>query len=454
MASPPDRRDGFEVAIICATAIECDAVTLLVDDWYEDGRFGKAPGDANKYQLGRMGNVNIVLLRLTDAGKVAAARAAASLRSSYTGVKMLLLAGTCAGVPSTAEDQELLLGDVVISKSLVQYDNGRQYDGTFEMKNGNEDSFGRPTQRIRSLIATLEVEQWREQLESQAAGFLEQLQAQASSRRRQSKYSYPGTAKDVLFESSHLHKHRRSTPHACAECSSCHSACCQSRRLSCEELGCSDTRTVIRRLRLESKRTLEREGAINEAQAPAVVFGCFGSADRVMKSGEERDRLAREHKIVAFEMEGAGIWDELPCIIVKGISDYADSHKNDTWQAFAAATAAAVTKALLTLHIQQMLDSPQNSRGQSTGRADRPHNGRQMSKNRSFGTGLRCYRCDRDSHLLEDCYARDETVDKGRETRFDENRCLNCGEEDHYWESCRWQDLMDRRDEYRYRWQR
>lgn len=218
---------------------------------------------------------------------------------------MPLLTGTCAGVPSMMKDDSLLLGDVVISKSLVQYDNGKQYDGAFEIRKGIEDSFGRPTKRVRSLVATLEVDNWSEQLETQAAGFLEQLQAQASSRQRPSKYGYPGTARDVLYESSHLHKHRRLTPYACAECSSCHSVCSESRRLSCEELGCSNTHAIIQRRCLESKRTLEHGGSISKAQAPAVVFGCFGSGDRVMRSGEERDKLAREHKIVAFEMEGA-----------------------------------------------------------------------------------------------------------------------------------------------------
>ncbi len=27
-------------------------------------------------------------------------------------------------------------------------------------------------------------------------------------------------------------------------------------------------------------------------------------------------------------MEGAGVWDEVPYIVIKGICDYADSHKN------------------------------------------------------------------------------------------------------------------------------
>jgi hypothetical protein len=62
-------------------------------------------------------------------------------------------------------------------------------------------------------------------------------------------------------------------------------------------------------------------------------------------------------------MEVAGIWGEIPCIIIKRICDYADSHKNKTWQPFAAATAASAAKALLGLYIQtnQPVDGPHNN---------------------------------------------------------------------------------------------
>lgn len=73
----------------------------------------------------------------------------------------------------------------------------------------------------------------------------------------------------------------------------------------------------------------------------------MASGDTVLKSGEDRDRMAKKEGVIAFEMEGAGIWEEIPCIIVKGVCDYADAHKNKRWQDFAAATAAAAAKALL-----------------------------------------------------------------------------------------------------------
>jgi len=80
---------------------------------------------------------------------------------------------------------------------------------------------------------------------------------------------------------------------------------------------------------------------------PVVHFGLIASGDTVMKSGKRRDEIAKNLNVIAFEMEGAGVWDNLPCIVIKGVCDYADSHKNKKWQNYAAATAASCMKAFL-----------------------------------------------------------------------------------------------------------
>ncbi|KAF5689599.1 hypothetical protein FCIRC_1294 [Fusarium circinatum] len=102
---------------------------------------------------------------------------------------------------------------------------------------------------------------------------------------------------------------------------------------------------------LEEKVALEEQGNICEAQKPLIFLGRFGSGDTVLKSSQDRDGLAERLDIEAFEMEGAGLWEDLPCIVVKGVCDYADSHKNKGWQDFAAATPASVVKALLERYI-------------------------------------------------------------------------------------------------------
>jgi hypothetical protein len=69
----------------------------------------------------------------------------------------------------------------------------------------------------------------------------------------------------------------------------------------------------------------------------------------VLKDGSERDHLKRDMKILCVEMEAAGLMDSFPCLVIRGICDYADSHKNKKWQPYAAATAAAYMKELLSI---------------------------------------------------------------------------------------------------------
>lgn len=66
-----------------------------------------------------------------------------------------------------------------------------------------------------------------------------------------------------------------------------------------------------------------------------------------MKHGITRDNVARELDIICFEMEAAGTMDIIPCLPVRGICDYSDSHKNEEWQRYAAATAAAYARELI-----------------------------------------------------------------------------------------------------------
>ncbi|KAE8135104.1 hypothetical protein BDV38DRAFT_145027 [Aspergillus pseudotamarii] len=68
-----------------------------------------------------------------------------------------------------------------------------------------------------------------------------------------------------------------------------------------------------------------------------------------MKDAKTRDRLARQLGIICFEMEAAGLMDHFPCLVIRGISNYAEFHKNDQWHGYATATAAAYAKELLSV---------------------------------------------------------------------------------------------------------
>lgn len=220
------------------------------------------------------------------------------------------------------------------------------------MRDTVEDALSRAPKSVRNLLAIFETNLARDRLEKMASLNLQQIQRKAAQKPRGAKYRYPGALQDRLFQAAYLHKHHHSFQCLCTKSQSTVVSTCQvSRKLMCEDLGC-DIKRLIQRKRLELKRKLEQGGRSNEAQAPSIFVGRIGSGDTVLKSGEDRDRIAKEHDVIAFEMEGAGVWDEIPCIVVKAACDYADSHKNKLWQDFASATAASVTKALLERYIQ------------------------------------------------------------------------------------------------------
>jgi nucleoside phosphorylase len=62
-----------------------------------------------------------------------------------------------------------------------------------------------------------------------------------------------------------------------------------------------------------------------------------------MRHGGTRDKLRKDLDILCFEMEAAGLIDALHRLVIRGICDYADSHKNKVWQPYAAATAAELS---------------------------------------------------------------------------------------------------------------
>ncbi|KAH0530195.1 hypothetical protein TsFJ059_004852 [Trichoderma semiorbis] len=349
----PSHRKDFQIAIICALSLEYDAATLIVDEfWDQDGKqYGRTSGDTNIYRNGRIGMHNVVLMLLPNMGKAAVAGSAASLRTSYSNLRIAFLVGVCGGVP-TVGAHEALLGDVAIGEAIIQYDYGRQYSEEFIPKETAVATQSLPNKDIRTLLAYFKSDTGMTDLRQNTARHLKALQGAAIQKGYQYSYRYPGFAEDKLFVATYRHKHRGGP--SGSSCCETESYCDNAAQSSCFELGC-DEKNLVQRQRLERKRYLSWE----EAQCPNIFIGRVASADTVMKSGDRRDQIAKQYNIIAFEMEGAGLWDECPCIVVKGICDYADSHKNKIWQPFAAATAAAAVKAMLARYT--IADHPQLS---------------------------------------------------------------------------------------------
>lgn len=57
-----------------------------------------------------------------------------------------------------------------------------------------------------------------------------------------------------------------------------------------------------------------------------------------MKDAIARDQLIKEHDILCFEMEAAGLMNNFPCVAIRGICDYS---KNDVWLGYVAVSAAS-----------------------------------------------------------------------------------------------------------------
>ncbi|KAJ4179461.1 hypothetical protein NW767_014614 [Fusarium falciforme] len=247
-------------------------------------------------------------------GKANAAAVASQCQLSFPNIKLALVVGVCGVIPFKPGKEEIVLGDVIISNGVVQYDFGRHFPDHFARKDTLLDSLGRPNQEILGVLAKLGSLRGRREMRRKMAGYLVALRQEP-----ELGAEYPGVAKDKLFESSYRHTEDQQ---------------------SCEQLGCNG--------KLVPRSRLDETGVDLE---PVVHLGTIASGDSIMKSGEDRDRIAAAEGIIAFEMEGAGVWGSFPCIVIKGACDYADSHKSKAWQRYAAATAAACAKAFLSFWV-------------------------------------------------------------------------------------------------------
>lgn len=244
------------------------------------------------------------------------------------------MVGICGVVPIHPETgDEIRLGDCIISTSIIQYDLGRQYPSGFQRRD-TANTMGKANPAIGSLTPMLKTRRNRNLLTQKLNHHLEDLQRIDSVR-------YPGVERDHLFDSNYLHQHRPSTD-SYDKCLPGLGTCTK----ICEAIGC------------EMDQLMTRQRSSTIAYQPHIHFGSIGSANMVMKSGEDRDMLSKAVNVVAFEMEGSGVWDAFPTVIIKSACDCADSHKNKEWQHYAAATAATGLKAVLG-----KLDLPDEDQG-------------------------------------------------------------------------------------------
>ncbi|KAH6714671.1 nucleoside phosphorylase domain-containing protein, partial [Leptodontidium sp. MPI-SDFR-AT-0119] len=308
----------YTVGWICALPAELSAARAMLDEIHES--LSQPPTDHNAYTLGRVGKHNIVLagLPLGGTGTNSAAIVADQMMHSFT-IRFGLMVGIGGGAPSS--DCDLRLGDVVVSKpglddgGVVQYDFGKTLPGGFRRTH----TLNKPPTVLLTALTKLMSE--HDHNGNKIAQYLEGI----NKMKTPSNYKHPGPKYDQLYVSYYDHV----DPDPKSSCDKC------------------DSSKLVHRA---------DRGSSNDVQ---VFYGTIASGNRVMRSGVERDRLRKELGVLCFEMEAAGLMDNFPCVVIRGICDYADSHKDKRWQGYAAATAAACAKELLSIMpTEHVNDSP------------------------------------------------------------------------------------------------
>ncbi|KAI1383412.1 ankyrin repeat-containing domain protein [Hypoxylon trugodes] len=305
--------NNYTVGWICAVKPEIVSASLFLDEEH-DPLDDTSEDDHNTYTLGRIGRHNIVIAAMPhwQCGPVNATAVAKDMARTFPNLRFNLMVGIAGGIPSEIND--IRLGDVVVgcpgygTGGTLQYDYGKKTQDEDIKLTGH---LNQPPQFILTAIAQLEADYERKphKLEETIEGILK------DNPRLWSKYKRPDNDTDRLYQSTFKH-------------------------IGDDEESCAGTcGNSILNLISRGKRPEEQDNLV-------IHYGLIASASSLLKDALARDRLAGEGAL-CVEMEAAGLMNHIPCAVIRGICDYADTHKNVKWQGFAAMTAAAYTKDLL-----------------------------------------------------------------------------------------------------------
>ncbi|KAK5056244.1 hypothetical protein LTR84_012797 [Exophiala bonariae] len=356
------------------------------------------PGDTNRYTLGVIGDHKIVLAVMPDGqyGKSSASSVATHMLRTFTNVRVGFMVGVGGGAPSKTND--IRLGDIVVSRK------GDGKGGVFEFDyfkkhqakpNQNTSHLNSTPSFVMSTIAGLKADHIGQQdaINEEIEDILTHPRIPQELRRD---FERPSEEDDMLFRSNVVHNVGRAlnlqsvlganisllavimlavscvvvVPPLVTMLASLCLAFGAGTFVNginiegCEHIFHRSTRAdeelpsdeICQRFcRVSWPNALVPRQARNPSRAPKIHYGLIGSSDQLMKDAVLRDELATDHNILCFEMEAAGLMDKFPCLVIRGICDYSDSHKNKGWQNYAALAAALYTRAVIrSLPVQQI----------------------------------------------------------------------------------------------------
>ncbi|KAL2813010.1 hypothetical protein BJX63DRAFT_432298 [Aspergillus granulosus] len=292
--------DKYTIAWLCALTDELVVAKATLDLEY-DSYPCETPDDHNKYTLGRIGRHNVVICCLPEGiyGTDAASSAVTSLRRTFRNVKLGLLVGIGGAVFSPQHN--IRIGDVAVSVpgngigGVLQHDFGKHLEDRLLLTR----SLNKPPAVLLNAVSDV-----------------------AARHCKRGRNNIPEVIEEMMLNYPAL-----------------------------REAGFSCTDEM-------------RDSTLNQAvvsqlgprKSPQVHYGLIASGNQVIRNPAMRDWLAQIPDVICVEMEAAGVMDILPCLVIRGISDFADSSKDDQWKRYAAATAAAYAKELLDVVPQQAVE--------------------------------------------------------------------------------------------------
>ncbi|PNP51614.1 hypothetical protein THARTR1_07731 [Trichoderma harzianum] len=276
----------------------------MLDETHEN--LPQPKSDHNNYGLGSMGDFNIAIASLPsgEIGSHPASAVVTRMLATFPNLRIGFMVGIGGGVPS--KEHDIRLGDVVVSVpangfgGVVQHDMGKNTNYGGWVQTG---SLNGPPSVLRTTISKLmSLHQIRgHKIESHLSKMIQRHPHLHPLFTRQD------TLADVLYEPEP-----------------------------------EDPKAFQGWIQVERPPRLPHETI-------KIHYGLIASGNQVIKSGRLRDQISsRFGGVLCFEMEAAGLMNELPCVVIRGICDYADAHKNKQWQEYAAAVAAAYAKELIT----------------------------------------------------------------------------------------------------------
>jgi nucleoside phosphorylase len=293
----------YTVGWVCAVPTELAAASEMLD---EEHRLLSFPSDDNLYTLGRISDHNVVIACLPagHASASSAATVATRMKDSFPKIRFGLIVGIGSGVPSGAHD--IRLGDVVVSQPIHQLGGVVQYDLKKTLAGGHHDRHGwlnAPPPVLLNALSKIQANHLRRRI---------MLGDYISATNHLADFIYQGAEHDVLFKAAYSHVDGPT----CDRCS----------------------------------RQEEETRTARPSSDATVHYGTIASGSQIIADGVTRDRLSSElGGVLCFETEAAGLMNHFPCLVIRGICDYADSHVYDRWKGYAAATAAAYAKELISL---------------------------------------------------------------------------------------------------------